>query len=91
MNKKQLITLLVLITSVMSFGQAKKKAEKATNEWRYELECLGTGKDGTYLVKVWSYSKKVDVATDRLRKMQSTESFSKGLQAVDKAVWRKNH
>ncbi|HMK07058.1 MAG TPA: hypothetical protein VK476_05970 [Flavobacterium sp.] len=68
MNKKQLITLLVLITSVMSFGQAKKKADKATNEWRYELECLGTGKDGTYLIKVWSYSKKVDVATAQAKK-----------------------
>jgi len=69
--RKQIITLLlVLVASVSSFAQSgkQKKADKATEAWRYEIECAGVGADGTYLIKVWSYSKKPSIAITQAKK-----------------------
>ncbi|MFA7445146.1 MAG: hypothetical protein WCY89_04305 [Flavobacteriaceae bacterium] len=67
---KRALTILFLIVSVSAFSQAraKKKADKATEEFRYEIECAGIGTDGTYLIKVWSYSKKPNVAIEQAKK-----------------------
>lgn len=65
---KKTLTLLLLISTVSIFAQAKKKADKATDEFRYEIECAGIGTDGTYLIKVWSYSKKGNVALAQAKK-----------------------
>ncbi|HNP47341.1 MAG TPA: hypothetical protein PKK99_00790 [Bacteroidia bacterium] len=51
-----------------AFAQAKKKANKDTEDWRYEVECAGVGKEGTYMIKVWSYSKKPQVAMEQCKK-----------------------
>ena len=62
------LTLLLLFLPILMHAQARKKAEKDTRVWRYELEGVGEGKEGTYLVKVWSYSKKPDVAIEQAKK-----------------------
>jgi len=49
-------------------GQARKKADKDTQQWRYELEAVQTGVQGTYLIKVWTYSKKANVAIEQAKK-----------------------
>ena len=66
--KKLILALLVVLTAQGTMAQAKEKAEKATREWRYEIECAGIGSDGSYLVKVWSYSKNPKVATAQAKK-----------------------
>jgi hypothetical protein len=64
-----LIAIMVLtVNSNQAFAQAKKKADKATREWRYETQCMGIGVDGTKLVKVWSYSKDPVVAIEQAKK-----------------------
>ena len=70
MKTKQLLTLVLLVFTTAIFAQSgkQKKADKATREWRYEIECAGIGKDGTYLIKVWSYSKKADIAVTQAKK-----------------------
>lgn len=70
MKTKQLITLTLLVFSTVVFAQSRKqrKADEATREWRYEIECAGIGKDGMYLVKVWSYSKKATIAITQAKK-----------------------
>lgn len=60
--------ILFLTTVSVGFGQARAKAEKDTEEWRYELQCAGVGTDGTKLVKVFSYSKKPNVAIEQAKK-----------------------
>ena len=35
---------------------------------RYDIECAGTGTEGTYLVKVWVYAKKNNVDENLLKK-----------------------
>lgn len=54
--------------AVVASAQARKKADKDTQEWRYEIEVVQTGTQGTYLIKVWSYSKKPDVAIEQAKK-----------------------
>lgn len=49
-------------------SKKRKKANKETEQWHYEIECVGTGMQGTYLIKVWSYSKKPDVAINQAKK-----------------------
>ena len=46
----------------------KRKANKDTENWRYESQCNGEGVQGTYTLKVWSYSKKPIVAIEQAKK-----------------------
>lgn len=66
-----LLIITVLLVSAYSnkvFSQAENKANKDTKIWRYEIECAGVGNDGTYSLKVWSYSKNPTVATEQAKK-----------------------
>ena len=60
--------LLSAAITTKASAQAARKADKDTKNWEYEIECAGVGTDGTYLVKVWSYSKKSNVALDQAKK-----------------------
>ena len=67
MKKTALLVLVFLLTTAGIFAQ-QKKADKATAAWRYEIECAGIGNDGTYLIKVWSYSKNAKFAVSQAKK-----------------------
>ena len=60
MKKINIVMMFVAFLTLPYFcmAQSKKKADKETAEWRYEIEAVGTGTQGTYQIKVWSYSKK---------------------------------
>jgi len=62
------ISLLLMLGLISNMSAQKRKANKDTREWRYEIEAMGTGVQGTYLVKVWSYSKKPQVAIEQAKK-----------------------
>lgn len=66
--KKLLLSLLVVALCMPVWAGAKKKADKDTNQFRYEIECAGNAIQGTYLVKVWTYSRKAAVAENQCRK-----------------------
>lgn len=68
MRKFLLSLLVVALTLPVSAGIRQKKANKDTDQFRYEIECAGNAIQGTYLVKVWSYSKKASVAENQCRK-----------------------
>jgi hypothetical protein len=68
MKRTFLLLAMAMLMAMPSFAGAKKKAEKDTEHFRYEIECAGNGTQGTYLVKVWSYSKKASVAENQCRK-----------------------
>jgi hypothetical protein len=68
LKKQSVLFLLMTLFSLTANAQARKKAEKDTQEWRYEIEVVQTGTQGTYLIKVWSYSKKPDVAIEQAKK-----------------------
>jgi len=85
MKKTKFILLIIIILfSATGFSQnkkAKKKADKDTHIFRYEIECAGVGNAGTYLVKVWSYSKKPTVAFDQAAKNAVHGILFKGFPA----------
>lgn len=66
--RKFLLSLLVVAMCMPVWAGAKKKADKDTNQFRYEIECAGNAIQGTYLVKVWTYSRKAAVAENQCRK-----------------------
>lgn len=68
LNITGLLFAIILGFSQMTNAQSRNKAEKDTQEWRYEIEAVQTGTQGTYLIKVWSYSKKPDVAIEQAKK-----------------------
>jgi hypothetical protein len=62
------VLVLILGFSISSTAQAKRKANKDTENFRYEIEAVSVGTQGTYLIKVWSYSKKPVVAINQAKK-----------------------
>lgn len=62
-----MLSLLLGVSSI-AFAGAKKKANNDTKNWRYDIEAAGVGTQGTYLVKVWSYSKKPKIAMEQAKK-----------------------
>lgn len=68
-KSKLIFTFLLLITlSINVVAQTRKKADRDTEIWKYEIEVMQTGVTGTYLIKVWSYSKKPEVAIEQSKK-----------------------
>ena len=67
-KKMSLLLMLIIGCSSVANAQAKKNADQDTEEWRYEISVVQTGTQGTYLIKVWSYSKKPDVAIEQAKK-----------------------
>ena len=67
-KKTSLLIIMVLGFSILVNAQAKKKANKDTENWRYEIGCVSTGAQGSYLIKVWSFSKKPNVAIEQAKK-----------------------
>jgi len=67
-KKLGLLFILILGCTFVANAQAKKKADKDTEAWRYEIEVVQTGIQGTYLIKVWSYSKNPEVAIEQAKK-----------------------
>lgn len=58
--KTSSILLLVLFGFMQTANaqRGKRKTEKDTKRWRYEIEVVGTGVQGTYQVKAWTYINK---------------------------------
>ncbi len=44
------------------------QADRDTQHWRYEIEPVAVGTQGTYLIKVWSYSRSSQVAIEQAKK-----------------------
>lgn len=63
MKRNILTTIVLLLVVATSFGQTRKERKAMyDSQYNYELACLGVGNDGTKLLKVWGYGKKVDNA-----------------------------
>ena len=66
--KITVLATLVVVFFIPSVVAQKQKANKDTEQWRYELETAGVGQQNTVQVKVWSYSKKAEVALEQAKK-----------------------
>ena len=77
-----LVASMLLLSTFFAFSQKDKKANKDTKIWRYELEAVQQGTAGTYLIKVWSYSKKPDIAIEQAKKNAVHGIIFKGYSGV---------
>lgn len=68
MNKILKLGLLTLSVILLASCSTKRTAEKYTQQWRYEIEPVAVGTQGSYLIKVWSYSKNQAVAAEQAKK-----------------------
>jgi len=80
-----LICALLVSVSFTTSGQSKKKdkGDKETKGFRYEIEAMKTGVQGTYLIKVWSYSKQPIMPMDLAKKNAVHGIIFKGFPAKD--------
>lgn len=51
------LLLFIFILPLGMMAQSKKKKAAEVSLWNYELEAAGVGMQGTYQVKVWSYTR----------------------------------
>ena len=80
---KFLSFLLIMLTSFgLSISAQNKKADKDTRNWVYEIEPVGVGTQGSYLIKVWSYSKKPMVALEQAKKNAVHGIIFKGFTGI---------
>ena len=65
----KLLTLMTAMFCVMSMSAQQKAADKATAQWRYEIQPVaGQATQGAAILRVWSYSKKPTIATSQAGK-----------------------
>jgi hypothetical protein len=90
-KNKNLIFLFIAFLTLPYLGmaQSKKKADKETMEWRYEIEAVGTGTQGSYQVKVWSYSKKPETILEQAKKNAVHGIIFKGFANKDRVPGQK--
>lgn len=78
----QSLFLILALGLSMNVSAQKKKADKNTQNWVYEMEAAGVGTQGTYLIKVWSYSKKPTVAIEQAKKNAVHGIIFKGFMGI---------
>lgn len=85
--------IVLLFTIVIPFaGMAQSKKKKELAGWtssNYEVECMGTGMDGTQLVKVWGYGKKPDDAILQAKRNAVHAVVFKGIYAGKEGCMKK--
>lgn len=96
--KNTIKTLLLALLMTVSFTAdaqwgSKKKSKKDTHNFRYEMECIGEGKQGTYAIKVFSYSKRPTVAIEAAKRNAVHGIIFKGIsggKCVNKPALSRN-
>lgn len=68
MRKLILLFTCMCLCCLTAFADKKKKADEDSFKFRYDIEYSKTAADGLLMVKVWSYSKKADIALEQCRK-----------------------
>jgi hypothetical protein len=89
--KTSSLLLLVLLGFIQTTNAQKgrRKADKQTVAWRYEIEAVATGIQGTYQIKVWSYSKRPETAIEQAKKNAVHGIILKGFPTKDRVQGQK--
>lgn len=75
-----LIFVALVLTAPSNQGMAQRK-KKTAEFYDYEVECLGTGRDGTQLIKVWGYGRNVTKAIEQAKKNAVHAVIFRGIAA----------
>lgn len=77
-------TCVIIIASSVLFSCASLRADRDTHTFRYEIEPVSTGAQGTYMIKVWTYSKSPQVAINQAKKNAVHGVIFKGFAGKDR-------
>lgn len=79
------VTLLAISFGYLSAQKkAKRQANEATMAWNYEIQQVATGKNGSIVTKVWSTSKKPEIAAEQAKKNAVHGVIFKGVPEQDR-------
>lgn len=82
-----MIFSLVVMGLPFASGQTEKQLKALyDSKYNYELSCLGVGQDGTKLLKVWGYGKKVDNAVYEAKRTAVAAVIFRGVPAGNGAA-----
>ena len=83
--KKTVSTLLTLALMLgflcMNSSCSAQRKKNPAAFYDYEVECMGTGRDGTQLIKVWGYGKNANKAIDQAKKNAVHAVIFRGIAA----------
>jgi hypothetical protein len=82
MNLKNLISISLIFMLCTFTTEAQSKKQRAAAGYtisNYEVECMGTGMDGTQLIKVWGFGRKPDDAIYNAKKNAVHAIIFKGI------------
>ena len=68
MTRSAIAACALLLFAQQADAQARKKADEATEEWHYDIEPAAEAKQGTYLIRVCSYSSRTNPALEQCLK-----------------------
>jgi len=74
--KPVLLAAVFALFAIYGFGQKKNNVAAY---YDYEVECMGTGMDGTQIIKVWGYAKKPSEAVEMAKKNAVHAVMFKGI------------
>jgi hypothetical protein len=80
MKKWTIIGIILMACSIVVSGQSRSERRAAGYVIdNYEVSCMGTGMDGTQLIKVWGFGKKPEDAIHQARKNAVHAVIFKGI------------
>ena len=62
------VFLLLILGFNISYGQGKRNNDENTHAWKYEIEGIGTGVQGSYQVKIWSIGSSQEAVIEQAKK-----------------------
>lgn len=72
MTLQKYTLLLCVMFGFISYAQSPKSKKMqeppSDNLWHYDIECVGIGDDGTYMIRVWTYSTTPQIANNQDKK-----------------------
>jgi hypothetical protein len=86
MKNKLFILLASVVAMLLSSCATQKKLNADTAQFRYEIECAGNGAQGTYMVKVWTYTKVPRAAVNQCKKNAVHGVIFKGFSGTNGCV-----
>lgn len=82
---RKYLILLLLPLLVYSCGTASK-VNRADQPWSYEVESMGVGADGTYVLRVWTYWRTPDLPVEEAKKNAVHAVIFRGIPAGNGAT-----
>ncbi|RAV30191.1 hypothetical protein [Sinomicrobium soli] len=79
-----LLLFLFAAPELMAQKRAKRLADEDTKNWRYEIQCVNVGRQGSYLIKVYSFSRKKHIPAEQSKKNAVHGIIFKGIPAGER-------